>query len=412
MADEGANLAGVKVDQEHCDFVDIIELGFLEKVEDPVTLTSPFFPSKIGGKPAWLALSELPSQILCKICEKPLVFLLQVYTPADDEKSPAYHRTVFVFCCRNGSCYKSNCNKSLKAFRCELPRSNDFYPAVSSFQDQDKIFQEFKDKKAGAGASWTKLCEVCGCRGEKLCSKCRQVSYCSRDHQTVDWKTGHKLVCGNAEQQRQPGAIHDKTTVVELRFAFIGSPGKVSNVLFPEFELVTEPEEIDGEIQECGNENDMEKYKDILKDNEKDNAGAKNDWDSLEAESKKINDVVEDKTYCEFKKRISYEPEQVLRYQQHGNPLWVSKLNIPKETDIPKCSCGATRTFEFQILPQLLNNMNCDSLGASIDWGTLAVYTCSRNCNSNGTSYYEEFVWKQDFSETGLPADILSQLQK
>lgn len=55
----------------------------------------------------------------------------------------------------------------------------------------------------------------------------------------------------------------------------------------------------------------MKKYKDFLKDHENDNAGFKNDWESLEAESKKINDVVEDKTYWEFKKRISYEPEQV-----------------------------------------------------------------------------------------------------
>lgn len=208
MVDQDAklDLAASEILEKHREFVDIIELGFLEKVEDPVTLTSPFFPSKIGGKPAWLALSGLPSQILCRICEKSLVFLLQVYTPADDEKSPAYHRSVFVFCCRNGACYKSNCNDSLKAFRCELPRNNDFYPAVSGFQEQDRIFQEFKDSQGKVGASWTKLCEVCGCRGEKLCSKCRQVHYCSKEHQIVDWKTGHKFVCGGAEQQSHPGA--------------------------------------------------------------------------------------------------------------------------------------------------------------------------------------------------------------
>ena len=64
-------------------------------------------------------------------------------------------------------------------------------------------------------------------------------------------------------------------------------------------------------------------------------------------------------------------------------------------------------------MPQLLNHMKVDSLQASIDWGTLTVYTCSQDCNKPDTVYYyEEFVWKQDFSNTGLPADILSERQK
>jgi pre-rRNA-processing protein TSR4 len=178
----------------------VVELGFVEKVEDPVVLTSPFFPSKIGGKPAWLALTGLPSQILCKNCEKPMVFLLQVYVPSEDEKSSSYHRTVFVFCCRNGACYTLNCNKCFTAFRCQITRENEFYPTDLSFQEQDKIFQEFKDRKAGVGSGWTKLCKVCGCRGEKLCGKCHGEHYCSKEHQAVDWKTGHKLVCGTGGQ--------------------------------------------------------------------------------------------------------------------------------------------------------------------------------------------------------------------
>uniref|UniRef100_A0A803U1M2 Programmed cell death protein 2 C-terminal domain-containing protein n=1 Tax=Anolis carolinensis TaxID=28377 RepID=A0A803U1M2_ANOCA len=48
-------------------------------------------------------------------------------------------------------------------------------------------------------------------------------------------------------------------------------------------------------------------------------------------------------------------------------------------------------------MPQLLNYLKVDSLGESIDWGTLAVYTCAENCNQ-GNGYTEEFVWKQDIS--------------
>lgn len=48
-------------------------------------------------------------------------------------------------------------------------------------------------------------------------------------------------------------------------------------------------------------------------------------------------------------------------------------------------------------MPQLLNSLRVDSTGASIDWGTLAVYTCSDSCNHDD-KYLPEVIWKQDFS--------------
>uniref|UniRef100_A0A3B5LY41 Programmed cell death protein 2 C-terminal domain-containing protein n=2 Tax=Xiphophorus couchianus TaxID=32473 RepID=A0A3B5LY41_9TELE len=52
-------------------------------------------------------------------------------------------------------------------------------------------------------------------------------------------------------------------------------------------------------------------------------------------------------------------------------------------------------------MPQLLNNLCVDSTGASIDWGTVTVYTCSASCN-HGDQYRSEFVWKQDVSADQL----------
>lgn len=42
------------------------------------------------------------------------------------------------------------------------------------------------------------LCRVCGCLGPKTCSRCRQAHYCSKDHQAVDWRSGHKQACRQA----------------------------------------------------------------------------------------------------------------------------------------------------------------------------------------------------------------------
>ena len=92
----------------------------------------------------------------------------------------------------------------------------------------------------------------------------------------------------------------------------------VSNILFPEYELVTEPEEINKDNQANGDLEHERKYEEYLKDGENITATSDQDWKSLEAESKKINDVVEDKVYWEFKKMILYEPEQVCRPQLHA----------------------------------------------------------------------------------------------
>lgn len=51
----------------------------------------------------------------------------------------------------------------------------------------------------------------------------------------------------------------------------------------------------------------------------------------------------------------------------------------------------------LQVMPQLLNSLQVDSTGNSIDWGILAVFTCSDSCD-RGDHYCPEFIWKQDFN--------------
>lgn len=56
-------------------------------------------------------------------------------------------------------------------------------------------------------------------------------------------------------------------------------------------------------------------------------------------------------------------------------------------------------------MPQLLNYLQVDSIEESVDWGTLVVFTCSESC-SDGTSYLREFLWKQNFADTGIPTIV------
>lgn len=101
-------------------------------------------------------------------------------------------------------------------------------------------------------------------------------------------------------------------------------------------------------------------------------------------------------------------------------PLWVSQKHrpaaaapaetaAPAEATIPPCQhCGAPRDFEFQLMPQLLSNFDSKTAAACahLDFGTIAVYTCSRSCSGStdaaaATSahglgrYREEYAWVQ-----------------
>ena len=77
-------------------------------------------------------------------------------------------------------------------------------------------------------------------------------------------------------------------------------------------------------------------------------------------------------------------PTQVVRYSRDAcaAPLWPSVTHAPEHTarTVPPCPrCGAPRTFEFQILPQIINHLKVDSeLHSAADFGSAAVYTCSK----------------------------------
>ena len=177
-----------------------VDLGFVEKVGKLESLCSFFFPSKVGGKPSWLDFENLPvsNLLLCNECKKPMIFLLQVYAPLS-ENEHCFHRTLFLFCCKNGQCYKQNSSKCFAVFRSQLGKENKFYsskppPDINDeFLDLDKVKKDV-DRFIESN-NLHKLCSLCGCKADKQCSGCHAISYCSREHQTIDWKAGHKVVC-------------------------------------------------------------------------------------------------------------------------------------------------------------------------------------------------------------------------
>jgi pre-rRNA-processing protein TSR4 len=208
-----------------------------------------------------------------------------------------------------------------------------------------------------------KICKVCGCRGDLVCSKCKDVHYCGKLHQKIDWKA-HKKYCGEH-------LLPDKQLYV-------------SPLIFSEFGISIEREFL----------NDQKIKREIDEEKEKFEAkkftSALNDMSDKELES--MPESMEDKKFRKFKKAIENFPSQVLRYDRHSEPLWISDFDTFKAEMVPKCNiCNGQRTFEFQIMPQMLNELKIYDL----DWGVIAVYTCKNDCCTNG-KYAVEFSYKQD----------------
>ncbi|XP_975337.2 programmed cell death protein 2 [Tribolium castaneum] len=325
-----------------------VELGFSEECE-PWQVESYQFPTKIGGKPAWLDFENLPKpeNLQCETCHEPLIFLCQIYAPYEhDERN--FHRTIFLFICRNPECCVKNSSNNVKAFRSSLPRRNKFY----SFEPPPDHSLDFSPSK------WVSLCDLCGCLGEKKCGKCKKATYCSREHQVLDWKQGHKSECEKG-----------------------GTPG-ISSKLFPESIIVTEPEEIDEKSVDESEE--VEKFNQLEREGK---TGTMSDVSDKELE-KYVCDS--DKAFIRFKKRIGDNNDQILRYERGGEPLWIA--SDPKPDKVPNCEyCGNPRQYEFQIMPQLFFVLHENDL----DVGIIIVYTCKESCVA-GDNYKKEFVFKQD----------------
>jgi len=305
-------------------------LGFLDKPQHQSSLLRHKFPSKVGGRPAWLNPVDLPKEeeLLSQPTGQPLDFLLQVYCPLDDNEQ-AFHRTIFVFAPREGKDLTKT--GSIRAFRCQLSRQNSFY-AYSPSKDRypQKVQETTRDPWAVIDS------ESCLAKGEPL-------------------------------------------------------PPPQNRTLFPEFQLLTESEEPPSQppsptsrSQEADAEGpDAVQASDVTPDVE---------------EAIASTTTPEQKHFAEFAARVSWDPEQVLRYsfQEGAEPLWPSPSPVPSDSDIPPCqNCSARRRFEFQVMPQLLLSLDLnEEHDSSLNWGTVAVYSCSASCQGTA-AYLEEFVYVQ-----------------
>lgn len=370
-----------------------VYLGFGNALETDnlYRLRSIFLPlGKIGGKPSWLNPHFLPTtaDLECSVCHKAMAFLIQIYATGDSDPPHAFHRTIFIFICRDPQCSKNNDPSNITVFRCCLPRENAFY-SFDGPMDPDTD-GNVPDPWLSDGAP--KLCRICGCYASKKCGRCGIAWYCCRDHQAIDWTTVHKKSCGSDGVCE--GSPEPRNPSNNFLFKEYGIDMDQECVPSKLFEDLSEDEDDD---EDCNESEDVKQrriseFQDYLAKYKLRN----NEFKAEEMEAA-VADQRNDRNFERFNRLLNLYPTQVLRYQRSGNPLLATD-NAPPLGSVPDCEkCGAPRHFELQLMPHLLSLIGVDQIGSSIDWASIYIFTCSQTCEIDNHGYVKEFVLKQDF---------------
>lgn len=228
------------------------------------------------------------------------------------------------------------------------------------------------------------------------------MSYCSPGHQKLDWQNGHRKHCSQPDESLPPTNGGDIFVLPEFEITMErecnGDDGLVlsddddddndddeSTTVLPPVEpvLVTAK----APKISCNEARRRGEALQLLVQDSAVNSSALTEDDLMPFATGET-----DATFAKFKDCIALNPEQMLRYNRGGEPLWISAQNQLHIGAVPDCErCGARRQYEFQIMPQLLNDLEC----RTIDWGVIVVYSCMRHCGLNG-EYAKEFCYKQD----------------
>lgn len=295
----------------------------------------------------------------------------------------------------------------MRAWRCQLPRENPFLPV----EGDTLITPPPAEREDG-------LCYLCGCPARQRCANCKGPRYCSKAHQGIHWKHGHKNLCGAGGD----GYLESRGLVERNRDK---KAALLGGALLPEWDIEIEEEPSKSEMAAQTEKSLPAEATRALKEMREREAaeavaaataatdgggssissgggaavlvasadvattgdleGSIDDLTQKDLGEATGSSNVVDTTLTSFLTRVDIAPTQVLRYcrwpatatvsesestaatkkeddddeadaDTEGAPLWFSREHQPASSDITPCGrCGAPRAFELQIMPQALH---------------------------------------------------------
>ncbi|KAK9317254.1 programmed cell death protein 2 [Lipomyces starkeyi] len=372
--------------------------------DEPAGDTASAFDTRIGGLPIWLNPSSPPTlgRAKCKACESVMTLLLQAYAALENT---LYERVIYVYACKNVGCRRRP--GSVRAFR-GIMRDEDKMRAVA---DKQKKEEERRNRKAAEAAERSKpqqtdLGNVLfgdgfgdganpfgGGPGPSPESSVRAGATIDEVEQVSE-----SLERTNINVAHRPDAV--------ILAPFEPWPPAYELESYKSWFLYVESEYLTNKAEQ-----NINQRVEILASTSGSSNDGPDEWSALPESSSKIDSVFQN-----FADTVSDNPEQVVRYERKGSPLFYSKadeigrLLINRNTGhydnslIPHCElCGSVRVFELQLTPyaiQVLEEGSGIDILNGMEWGTIIVGTCKNDCvpsmiDKNGVGYQEEWVGVQ-----------------
>eukprot|EP00927_Polykrikos_kofoidii_P020645 TRINITY_DN19838_c0_g1_i3.p1 TRINITY_DN19838_c0_g1~~TRINITY_DN19838_c0_g1_i3.p1 ORF type:complete len:454 (+),score=120.08 TRINITY_DN19838_c0_g1_i3:56-1363(+) len=369
-------------------------------------LTRRNFPSKVGGKPAWLVPEHLPD-VTCHDCSRPMRFLLQTYASRASQTAAAFHRVLHLFVC-------TNCQPNkVRAFRAQLPRQNSFYSSDPPVEEQ--VLKAAVDDPE----LWPLICWDCGLpcgvagtsadaeaerqqegeieAADVVDNRCFECVRRLRNGDDPAMFSERELATSAATVPEEED--EDEAAATVAREDANGGGAKVEDALaMADAAIVSagDKEEIDPVLMQR-----LKEFRERVA-NDPENALDGSEQQVFEEWSQEKGE--KDKTFSRFQRYSAENKAHVIRYVFGGKPLWFCDKGKFISAPPPCPLCDAERVFEFQVQPQLIALLGDSELGRRLDYGTVCVFVCGESCaprvadgdiGTPSSRYFEEFTYVQ-----------------
>lgn len=372
-------------------------IGYATQASSPTEGT--WRDTRIGGYPLWPPSFSFSAEVpACPLCNAQRVLVLQAFAP--HRAHPL--RIIYVFACNSLRC--SQDTRSWLAMRvykrnsdhCMGGATSRLSPAVTdSLRDWTPQWDsaEEDDSKTDSTESMGDD-DIEGLLAlNELTIRNYSVRESARNQPERGSLGGAPCASGGTELAAQPGALPcDEHKAVERATDTQAPPGACLMAHFIEVEQ--EPNNVHSASK------DEQEVARLLRKYEEEEAqqlagGDVTNWDA----ENDVEETESSKTAHAFQQRIARAPEQVIRYELGGSPLWPN--HPPPPDDVDHCSeCGSRNVFELQLLASCLYYLKPEQIvpdsqqEAAMNFAVMALYTCELDCNPTLGTEETEFSWQ------------------
>ncbi|KAL2839078.1 programmed cell death protein 2 [Aspergillus pseudoustus] len=398
-----------------------VVLGYAseEIIEDTIT--------HLGGWPTWLDNATPPPGEFskCKVCNQPLLLLLEIDAELY-EHFPDADRRLYIF-----SCPRKACNRkpgSIRAIRATRNHKSHQPPQKVEKQEPKKK-EEVEQPKApkpdlGASLFGGSLVNSVSANANPFSSKPSSTAQAANLFAAPAPAPAPATAPAN-QLTASPNTLAE-TFANKVRVSSPPPSNEPAGPVTPwpeqsEFPTPYTNFYIDAERETLSRPPTPKIPENVTIDTEDTEGGSGGGMDVKDAFESEI-----DKAFLKFSTRLGHNPEQVLRYEFRGTPVLysytdavgkrlhdvankiggVTTVSNGVSSRIPRCeSCGAERAFEVQLVPHAISiledgreGVGLGKDGGGMEWGTIIMGVCSRNCGPREVGvveYREEWAGVQ-----------------